>query len=236
MAVFQVPSGSEYGNFLMRDGDAVGAHPNYVTVADLTLRKNECLSGGAITAAYGEVAKSGAMGLRVVGNVFSASYDTNTMTGLLSIGNDASRIYGNEFKDTGTTPPINNNHTIYVQVGSSDVDIGWNHLHDLRMGHLIQVQTDTAFTYTNVRIHDNLLTASATSNSRGINIGNVQSGSNGGIYNNILSNLAIAMSPARRTWTGLAAFALFRSYPTALRSPPVAIALTSGTACEDTSP
>lgn len=184
----EVPTFSGRPTFGLRDSSETVA--DYITIADLRMiGTGYCINGGARTPAGGEVAKSGAKGIRVVGNVFSATYDWNTMSGLISIGADGWRVYGNEFKDTGTTPPINNNHTIYVQVGSSDIDIGWNYLHDLRMGHLIQVHTDTPFLYQDVRIHDNLITAATSSDSRGISVGETLPGSYGTIYNNVLSNL-----------------------------------------------
>ncbi len=179
---------SGHGTFGLRDSnESVG---DYLTIANLRMRcVTQCIGGGANTNAFAEVAKSGAKGIRLVNNVISANYTWNTQTGLVSIGADGWRVYGNELKDTGTTPPINNNHGIYVQVGSSDVDIGWNDLHDLRMGHLIQVHTDTAFVYENVRIHDNLLVAANRADSRGINVGRTLTGSYGSIYNNVLRNL-----------------------------------------------
>jgi hypothetical protein len=51
------------------------------------------------------------------------------------------------------------------------------------------VHTDAAFKYTNVRIHDNVLTAAVPGDSRGINIGYVAAGTSGSIYNNILYNV-----------------------------------------------
>jgi len=184
----ETASFSGYGTFGLRDSsETVG---NYLTIANLTMKcPEQCVGSGANTNAGGEAAKSGGKAVRVVGNVMSATYSHNTQTGILTVGNDGWRIYGNELKDTGTTPPINNNHAIYIQVGSSDVDVGWNYLHNLRMGHVIQVHTDTPFKYENVRIHDNLITAVKRGDSRGINVGEVLPGTYGSIYNNVLSNL-----------------------------------------------
>jgi hypothetical protein len=184
----ETPDFSGHGTFGLRDSnESMG---DYLTIANLRMRcVTQCIGGGANTNAFAEVAKSGAKGIRLVNNIISANYTWNTQTGLVSIGADGWRVYGNELKDTGTTPPINNNHAIYIQVGSSDVDIGWNYLHDLRMGHLIQVHTDTAFGYDNVRIHDNLLTSANPADSRGINVGRTLGTSTGDIYNNVLSNL-----------------------------------------------
>ena len=176
------------GAFSMRD--SYGAPADYLTIAGFRFYcQSMCVHGGANTSAGAEVAKSGGRNIRLVGNVMSASYSNNTMTGVITVGADGWRVYGNEIKDTGTTPPINNNHGIYIQVGASDVDVGWNYLHDLRMGHVIQVHTDTAFLYENVRIHDNVISAANPGDSRGINVGNALGGSNGSIYNNVLYNL-----------------------------------------------
>jgi hypothetical protein len=112
------------------------------------------------------------------------------------VGGNGARLYGNELKNTGytnlatkTCNPINNNHAIYIQLGASDVDVAWNYLHDLCMGHTIQMHTDKAFKYENVRIHDNVMTAYNPAHSRAINMGNSLPGTYGAIYNNTLSNL-----------------------------------------------
>jgi len=184
----ETASFSGHGTFGLRDSfETVG---NYITIANFTMKcPEQCIGSGANTNAGGESAKSGGKAVRVVGNVMSATYKHNTQTGMLTVGNDGWRIFGNELKDTGTTPPINNNHAIYIQVGSSDVDVGWNYLHNLRMGHVIQVHTDTPFRYENVRIHDNLITAKNSTDSRGINVGEVLPGTFGTISNNVLSNV-----------------------------------------------
>ena len=195
-AVFQ-NSGT---NFSMRDNDPVDAHANYITIANFTLiGGGSCVAGAGVTIGGGQVAKSGAYGMRVIGNVMSATYGSaNTMTGLVTVNGDANRILGNEFKDTGAEPAINNNHIIYVSLGASDVDIGWNYIHDVIVGHVIQVHTDAFFSYYNVRIHDNVIAKGLTGDSRGINIGNANGDSYGSIYNNIIDSVgqnfsAIAM-------------------------------------------
>lgn len=176
-------------NIAFGTGNGSGA---YTTIANMTLLAGTaCIEDGGLW----DKANSGAPGIRIVGVTCSANYTGNTMTGLLSIGNSGWRVWGNEFKDTGTTPPINNNHAVYVQAAASDVDIGWNTFRNLRMGHVIQVHTDSVpggpscYTFNNVRIHDNILTATNVDDSRGINIGNACYGSNGAIYNNLLYNL-----------------------------------------------
>lgn len=176
-------------NIAFGTGNGSGA---YTTIANMTLSAGmACIEDGG----YWENANSGAPGIRIVGTTCSANYTGNTMSGLLSISASGWRVWGNEFKDTGTTPPINNNHAVYVISAGSDVDIGWNTFRNLRMGHVIQVHTDSVpggpscFTFNNIRIHDNMITATKVDDSRGINVGNACSGSNGAIYNNLLYNL-----------------------------------------------
>jgi len=182
-AILDAPSHS-YGNINLADSTETVA--NHVTIANLTLQGADfCIGGGG----FWQKNKGGGAYIRIVGNRLSASYEGNTMTGLITVQNDHWRILGNEIKNTGTTPPINNNHGIYVQTGASDTEIGWNYFHDLRMGHVIQVHTDIPYLYQNIRIHDNVITASNVNDSRGINIGRALPGTYGTIYNNILYKL-----------------------------------------------
>ena len=191
----------ERTNIGFSTSSGVGA---YTTIANLTLvGVDGCVSGGG----FYTPAKSGAPGVRVINNICSATYTGNTMSGLLVIQNDGWRVWGNEFKNTGTTPPINNNHAVYIQDAASDVDVGWNYFQNLRMGHVIQLHTDAVpggvgcYTSTDVRIHDNVITANQVDDSRGINVGNTCANSYGAIYNNILYNLGQSFS-AIVTYTG----------------------------------
>ncbi len=168
---------------------------NHMTFANLTML------GGAFNISSGgfwQNENSGATNGRIIGNVLSAMYCTacNTMTGLLSIEGSGWRVLGNELKDTAGVPSINNNHGIYVNTGSDDVEIGWNYVHDLHVGHVIQVHTDIRYTYHDIRIHDNVLTATNHDDTRGISVldmidydPNTGAGSYGKIYNNILYNV-----------------------------------------------
>ncbi len=185
VAQFVSPLATDRENISFADNS--GQPASYVTVANLTLVGGAaCISDGG----WYLTPKSGGTNNRIVGNIMSARYGgSNTMTGMLLIQNDHWRVYGNEFKDTGTGAPINNNHGIYNQAAASDTEIAWNYFHDLRMGHVIQVHTDPYYVYTNVRIHDNVLTQGANGDSRGINVGNALAGTYGSIYNNILYNL-----------------------------------------------
>jgi hypothetical protein len=182
-AIIKAPSQS-YGNFTL--GDSTETHANYVTIANLTLKGADfCIGGGG----WWERPHGGATNVRVVGNILSASYSGNTMTGLITVQNDNWRVLGNEMKDTGTGAPINNNHGIYNQAAASNTEIAWNYFHDLRMGGVIQVHTDPYYVYTNVRIHDNVIAKGANGDSRGITIGNALTGTYGSIYNNIFDGI-----------------------------------------------
>jgi len=182
-AILKSPSRS-YGNITL--GDSTETAANYVTIANLTLQGADfCIGGGG----FWQKEKGGGAHIRIVGNRLSASYSGNTMTGLLTVMADSWRVFGNEFADTGTTPPINNNHAIYIMTGASDVDVGWNQFRNLRMGHVIQVHTDISYLYQDIRIHDNLITASSVNDSRGINVGRALPGTHGLIYNNVIYNV-----------------------------------------------
>ena len=185
VAQFVSPLTNDRENISLADNS--GQPANYVTIANLTLVGGAaCVSDGG----WYLTPKSGGTNIRVIGNVMSARYGgSNTMTGVILIQNDHWRVLGNEMKDTGTGAPINNNHGIYNQAAASDTEIAWNYFHDLRMGHVIQVHTDPYYLYTNVRIHDNVLTQGVNGDSRGINVGNALAGSYGSIYNNILYNV-----------------------------------------------
>lgn len=173
-----------HGNMVLTDTTRTVA--SYVTVANLKFEgAGDCLGGGG----FWRNEKSGGSNIRVVGNHFSARYKGNTMSGLVGVNSDHWRIFGNEFADTGTTPPINNNHAVYIQTGASDIEVAWNHFHDLRMGHVIQVHTDTPYRHENILIHDNVITARNSSDARGINVGNAKAGTHGSIYNNLLVNI-----------------------------------------------
>lgn len=192
-ATLVAPAGQGRTNFAMRGQDDSVA--SRITIANFVMKgEGGNIEHGGITNTGAQVGHSGASNVRFIGNTLSANYTNNTMTGLITVGGDGARIYGNTLQDTGTTPPINNNHGVYIQLGASDVDVGWNVLRRLKMGHTIQVHTDLAFKYENVRIHDNVMSAVSASDTRGINIGNILPGSSGAIYNNTMSNIGQSFS------------------------------------------
>lgn len=187
-AILRAP-GATHGNVTLLDSTRTRA--NYLTFANLVFQSvGDCLGGGG----FWQDEEAGGKYIRVVGNKFSASYTGNTMTGLVSVQGDGWRIFGNEFADTGTTPPINNNHAVYIQTGADDVEVAWNVFRNLRMGHVIQVHTDVFYKYENIRIHDNMISAENSGDSRGIVVGRSLPGSYGVIYNNVLYNLGQGFS------------------------------------------
>jgi hypothetical protein len=172
-------------------------HANGVTIAGMVMRATEqCVQGNH----YWENEESGARNARIVANDCQASYNYNTLTGMMALGGDGWKILGNVLHDTGTSPPINNNHALYIQVGADDVEVAWNRLERLRMGHVIQVHTDgTARVYSNIQIHDNELTGAAPGDMRGIVSGNLTNDSTVFVYNNVFKNLGQDVSAVLAT-------------------------------------
>lgn len=163
---------------------------DWVTLANMTLRGiAQAVGHGGITNGGGEVAKSGTLGMRLIGCDIQCTYaaGTNTQTGMVSIGNDGARFMSCVYHDTGgTSNPQNNNHATYIQIGASDVDVAWNRYFNLTMGYVIQNHTDTRFTYINVRIHGNEIYLGTVGNCRGITLSNRLDDSTAFIYNNVL--------------------------------------------------
>lgn len=179
------------GCFQFRNSGTTGDHPDYVAVCGFQLHaRYVSVGGGGYTAAADDREKSGCLGMRVIGNECWTEVGTQAIaTGIITVGNDGARVLGNTLRDSGTAPAQNLNHAVYIQVGSSDVDVAWNEFRNLVMGWVIQCHTDTPFVYTGVRIHDNLLRGTNQSDCRGINFGEVSSGTTGAVYNNVLTNL-----------------------------------------------
>ncbi len=184
VAEFHSPA-SDRTNIIFVDNAGVPA--NYVTVSGLTLIGGSgCIEGGGWYA----TANSGGSYIRIIGNTLSATYGTaNTMTGLITVENDFWRLYGNEFKNTGAEPAINNNHGIYVHAAGSNNDIGWNYFHDLIMGGVVQIHDDIYFVMSNNNVHDNVFAKGLTGDSRAIVVGGALQGTYGAIYNNIFDSI-----------------------------------------------
>lgn len=178
------------GAFSPRWGGNENDLEDWVTLANMQLRGISQAAGhGGITNGGGEIAKSGTLGMRLIGCDIQCTYaaGTNTQTGMVSIGNDGARFLSCVYHDTGgTSNPQNNNHGTYIQIGASDVDVAWNVYYNLTMGYVIQNHTDTRFTYLNVRIHGNEIYLGPNGNCRGITLSNRLDDSTAFIYNNIL--------------------------------------------------
>ena len=163
----------------------------YLTIANLNLIANsDCIDSGANT---GTVAtETGAAHVRVVGNTCTITNATgNTMTGLIAIGGDDWKVLGNTWKDPANRTVINNNHVIYVQNGADDVEIAYNVLVGLHVGHVIQVHQDGggSLLYERIHIHDNLLRANSPADMRGITASLVADASTILIENNRIENV-----------------------------------------------
>lgn len=183
---------ADRSNFHFHDA---GDHGEYITIANFTLEgASYCVGGGG----WWEDEDSGPTNNRIIGNIMSADYaeGVNTMTGLISSEGANVEILGNEFKNTGIGSPINNNHIIYMNTGGDNPHVAWNYIHDVRVGHVIQLHQDPfggvhKYFGTNVRIHDNIITSPDPQGCRGINIGDTANAprTSGYIYNNLLVNL-----------------------------------------------
>ena len=184
------------GNIGLNNG---GTPASYVTFANFTLHGgSSCFDDGG----FYSNPNSGGIGIRLIGNVMDAAYGSaNTMTGVILIQNNYWKVLGNELKDTGTGSPINNNHGIYNQAGSSYTEIAWNYFHDLRMGGVVQVHTDPYYSYYGVSIHDNVFAKGANGDSRAIVVGNANGDTYGYIYNNVFDGVGSGYG-AIGIWSG----------------------------------
>lgn len=143
-------------------------------------------------------------GIRYIDNECTACYgsaDVNTYTGLLTLAGDTNVAYGNDLIDTGSAPAAGpNNHGLYLQNGADNLDVGWNRIKNLRMGHTIQLHGDYYFEYLNFKIHDNItwntIAEPTTGNiydySRGTMIGGSAGATYGALYNNIYVNCGVS--------------------------------------------
>ncbi len=189
------------GNWTSADGTL--AHR--VTVAGLTIRGGwDAVFGGH----WYQTDESGSTGWRVVGNELTCSYgNDNTMTGCIAFGGDGWKVLGNHVTNNATAA-INNNHGIYVQVGADDVEIAWNKLDNMRLGHVIQFHNDgTGRLYERAYVHDNEIRGANANDIRGLNVGNVDPASTFTFANNLLINLgqnfsAIAVTGGQVTVEG----------------------------------
>jgi hypothetical protein len=185
-------SGSSSGrpNFYLGDSGG-GRKGSYFTIAGLNLIAKEATIYGGGNTADSSHPESGAAYVRVVGCTHTITDSTsNTMTGIVSMQGDGWKVLGNAFNDPANRTIINNNHGIYVQNGADDVEIAYNTLLNLRMGHTIQVHQDgTPMLYSNVWIHDNLIQNATNSDARGFSVSNVDVASTIKIEHNTIRNV-----------------------------------------------
>lgn len=164
---------------------------NYVTIAGFNLvAPHSCISSGA-NSADSTTPESGSEYVRIVNNRCEITDATaNTMTGMMSIGGDGGKLIGNQFVNPPNRAIINNNHAIYVQNGADDVEVAYNTLTNLRMGHVIQIHQDgTPMLYERINVHHNVLQGADMNDMRGITVSNVDDNSTVTIANNTLRNL-----------------------------------------------
>jgi len=179
--------GNNRPNFYLGNSGA-GLKGSYFTIAGFNLiAQADTIAGGGNTA-DSSTPESGAAYARVVGCTHTiVDAISNTMTGIVSIQGDGWKVFGNTFYDASNRTIINNNHGIYVQNGADDVEIAYNALIDLRMGHTIQVHQDgTPMLYTNIWVHDNLVQSADSADARGITVSNVDTASTVKIERNTL--------------------------------------------------
>ncbi len=164
------------------------AWPTGIVIANLTMDGNGTgpIDGGAL---FPPTNKGGASNVRVIGNDLSSTGSTGTFYAMLNPPSDGWSILGNSFHNAGTSPPNTQNHSVYVQNGASNLELGWNTFTNLQMGYVIQVHDDTWFEFDNVSIHDNVIIGTNVGDCRGIAIGGVLAGSYGTIWNNIVVNV-----------------------------------------------
>jgi hypothetical protein len=174
-------------------GDGQRRRAAYLTFANFEIVATDvCVGGGGDSSdSRGGPDESGAFGMRLVNLQCQLTRATgNTMTGMISLQGDGWKILGNTFVDPINREIINNNHAIYIQGGADDVEVAYNRLVNLHMGHVIQVHQDgKPKLYERVSIHDNLLEAQHPGDMRGINVANVDDSSTFTIERNTLRNL-----------------------------------------------
>jgi len=174
-------------------GDGQRRHAAYLTFANFEVVATDvCIGGGGDTSdSRGGPDETGADYIRIVNLQCQLTRASgNTMTGMISVQGDGWKILGSTFIDPANREIINNNHGIYIQNGADDVEVAYNRLVNLHMGHVIQVHQDgKPKLYERVSIHDNLLEAQRPGDMRGINVANVDDNSTFTIERNTLRNL-----------------------------------------------
>ncbi|HTU66394.1 MAG TPA: hypothetical protein VMF52_10620 [Steroidobacteraceae bacterium] len=163
------------------DANHAGQKASWITFADFNITGDAtCIDGGGdTTVPAGGPDETGATNIRIVG-IRCEITDTsdNTMTGMISIQGDGAKILGNTFINNPNRVIINNNHGIYIQNGADDVEVAYNIMDGLRMGHVIQIHQDgTPKLYERLNVHDNHLQGLQYGDMRGISVVNIDNAS-----------------------------------------------------------
>ncbi len=198
VSVLHFVRGSSHAVVYLGDQDSQQRRAAHLTFANMRIvGLGACIYGGGNTSdSKGVRENTGATDIRIV-NVTCEVTDAraNTMTGMIALQGDRWKLLGNTFLDPPDREVIKNNHAIYIQGGADDVEVAYNRLLELHMGHAIQVHQDgKPFRYERVWIHDNELAGRSNSDMRGINVGNVEADSSVLIERNTLRNLGQAFS------------------------------------------
>jgi hypothetical protein len=174
------------------DGGRNTQHAEYLTFAGLRIvAENMCVNGGGDVTAESRVSETGGRSIRIV-DIECEITDavSNTMGSAIAIQSDGWQILGVRFVEPPRRAVFNNNHAIYVANGADDVEIAYNRLVNLRMGHVIQIHQDgEPRQFERIWIHDNLLEGAAGMDMRGITVSNVAADSSVVIERNTLRNL-----------------------------------------------
>lgn len=189
---------SRHSVIALGDGNSRQRRASNLVFANLAITgTGDCMFGGGDTTdGYGGPDETGATNIRVVNTVCTITDATNnTMTGMIATQGDGWKILGNVFHDPPNRAVIKNNHAIYIQGGADDVEVAYNQLVNLHVGHVIQIHQDgKAKLYENIHIHDNLLEAKVNTDMRGISVVEVDDASTVVIERNVLRNLGADFS------------------------------------------
>jgi hypothetical protein len=171
------------------DANHAGQKASWLTFADFNITGDAtCIDGGGdTTIPAGGPDETGGTNIRIVG-IRCEITDTsdNTMTGMISIQGDGAKILGNTFINNPNRVIINNNHGIYIQNGADDVEVAYNIMDGLRMGHVIQIHQDgTPKLYERLNVHDNHLQGLQYGDMRGISVVNIDNASTVTIERNV---------------------------------------------------
>ena len=189
---------SRHSVIALGDGNSHQRRASNLVFANLSITgTGDCIFGGGDTTdGYGGPDETGATNIRIVNTVCTITDATsNTMTGMFATQGDGWKILGNTFHDPPNREVIKNNHAIYIQGGADNVEVAYNQLVNLHVGHVIQIHQDgKAKLYENIHIHDNLLEAKVNTDMRGISVVEVDDASSVVIERNVFRNLGADFS------------------------------------------